>query len=174
MCNIYLAFSYSKAYQCFKSTKHNTLSEILLHVISLKVCHHLHSKSRGILDYLFLYSEDSCLSLLNIANYMYRFWPFHNQHATMSWPHLRNGKTLLMKQNMDFPEIKFCFVPALRSQQGTIIVGVLTAGGGGYNSPAYQTPTKALWGPLLLLPNTSTSQSKKDTFHQPVASPKQN
>lgn len=48
---------------------------------------------------------------------------------------------------MDFAEcaseMKLCFVPPLTSQQGTVIVGALTAKGR-YSSLAYHTLTKAL------------------------------
>ena len=162
MCNVYLAFSNSKAYQCATSTRRIYTQKF--YCISFpQRCHHLPSMSQGILGYLFLYSEDSCLSLLNISNYMYSFWPLYNQHSSMCCPHRKNGKNLLTKWNMDFPEcaseMNLCFVPLLTSQQGTIIVGPLTAKGR-YSSLAYHTVTKTLlWGSLLLLLNTRTSQS---------------
>lgn len=103
--------------------------------------------SQDILGYLFLCSEDSCLSLLNNSNYMYQFWLLYNQYASMCCPHMKNGKNLLMKRSMDFPkcasEMKLCFVPPLTNQQGTITVGALAAKWR-YSSPAYHTLTKAL------------------------------
>lgn len=35
-------------------------------------------QNQGILGHILLYSEDSCLPLLNISSYLYLFWPLYN------------------------------------------------------------------------------------------------